>query len=203
MSLSQIAPIVEGHGEVASVRMLLHRVFAEIIGAPVIPEVLQPIRVSKSKVVRDDAALLRAVDLAALKLASKGEAGLILLMLDADDDLACSLAPELLATIRRARSHLDVACVIAVVEFETWFVASAESLERYWHPEYRDAIPKDPEVANAGKGWVEKFYIEKKYSETIDQVRLTAAFDPAVARNRSRSFDKLCRELERRSPDRS
>jgi len=37
-----------------------------------------------------------------------------------------------------------------------------------------------------------------RYAETIDQVRLTTAMDLNLCRSRSKSFDKLCRELEKR-----
>lgn len=197
MTVSVIAPIVEGHGKVEAVRTLLTRIFLEVIGSPVVPLVLPPIRVSKSKVIRDDRELLRAVDLAALKIGRR--AGTILLLLDADRDPACLLAPRLSSTVRASRSHLDVACVLAVAEYETWFVASAASLGRYLVPGFEASIPADPEAAGVGKGWIERFYVESKYSETVDQVRLTAAFDLGAARQRSRSFDKLCRELEKRT----
>jgi hypothetical protein len=36
------------------------------------------------------------------------------------------------------------------------------------------------------------------YAETVDQPRLTAAMDLQMCRERSKSFDKLCRELEKR-----
>jgi hypothetical protein len=198
MTVSLIAPIVEGHGEVEAVRTLLTRVFLEVLESPIVPAVLQPIRVSKSKVIRDDRELLRAVDLAALKI-GKDRAGLILLLLDGDRDPACLLAPRLLTTIRESRSHLDVACVLAVAEYETWFVAAASSLSRFLHPSFESAIPADPEGTGVGKGWIERFFVESKYSETVDQARLTAAFDLRMARERSPSFDKLCRELERRA----
>jgi predicted ATPase len=37
-----------------------------------------------------------------------------------------------------------------------------------------------------------------KYSETIDQPAMTADMDLSLCRRRSPSFDKLCRELEKR-----
>lgn len=90
-------------------------------------------------------------------------------------------------------------CVIAVAEYETWFVASASSLARYLTPGFEASIPSDPEATGVGKGWIERFFIESKYSESVDQARLTAALDLNAARKRSPSFDKLCRELERRA----
>ncbi len=198
MTFLTIAPIVEGHGEVAAIRTLIERTLAAL-AEDCTAQVLQPIRVSKSKVVRDRDELLRAVDLAALKLAATGrEAGMVLLVLDADEDPACVVAPGMLSTLRAERAHLDVACVIAVVEYETWLVAGGETLGEYLVAGFAEALPSDPEEARAGKGWIERFFGGPKYSETVDQVRLTASFDVVRARSRSGSFDKFCRELEKR-----
>lgn len=198
MTLLAVAPIVEGHGEVASVRILLSRA-VEAFGLPCALQVLQPIRVSRSKVVRDEAELMRAVELAALKLSSATDAKkLVLLLLDADQDLACELAPRLLAIVRRERADLDVACVLPVTEYESWLVSGAETLAAYLVDDYAQHVPDDVEAARAGKGWIQRFFAGPKYSETADQARLTAAFDVQRARERSRSFAKLCRELEAR-----
>lgn len=201
MPLVTIAPIVEGHGEVQAVRTLIERTLASI-RADCVATVLQPIRVSKAKVVTQETELLRAVDLAALKLSQYPDAaGLIVLLLDSDADPACVLAPRLLESIHQNREHLDVACVLPVIEFETWLVAGADSLGDLLRDEFLTEIPSDPDQSRAGKGWVQRFFKGPKYSETVDQVRLTARFDVAHARRRSRSFDKFCRELEKRCRD--
>jgi hypothetical protein len=198
MTVLAIAPIVEGHGEVESVRKLIERTLGTI-AQQCVPLVLQPIRVAKSKVVQDVRELMRAVDLAALKLSSvSADRRTVLLLLDADEDAACVLGPRLLAAMQSERAHLDVACVIAVVEYETWLIAGAATLGSYLVTGFETAIPLDPEAQRAGKGWVERFIAGPKYSETVDQVRLTATFSIPMARDRSRSFDKFCRELEKR-----
>ncbi|HXI13780.1 MAG TPA: DUF4276 family protein [Thermoanaerobaculia bacterium] len=193
-----IASIVEGHGEVEAIRILLTRICAELIRPAVYPTILKPVRVHKSKVASQEGELLRAVDLAILKLSAIESRGLVLLLLDSDDDKACTLAPALTAQVRNARSHVDFACVLAVVEYETWFVAGATSLNLFLSSDSLLHVPADPEAARAGKGWIERFFLEPKYSETVDQPRLTAAFDLPKARENSLSFDKLCRELEKR-----
>lgn len=196
MTLITIAPIVEGHGEVAAIRTLLERTLASLSDACMV-RVLQPIRVSKSKIVRDQDELLRAIDLASLKLLhADADVSTVLLLLDADRDLACVLAPQLLQIASSQRSHIDIACVLPVVEYETWLVAGAETLGDYLVDAFRDAIPADPEASGVGKGWIQHYFNGDKYSETVDQVRLTASFDVLKARSRSKSFDKLCRELE-------
>jgi hypothetical protein len=198
MTTLVIAPIVEGYGEVEAVRTLLTRT-AEMLGLPCVLQILKPFRVSRSKVVSDESELIRALDFTALKLNdAQGDRRFALLMLDADQDRACELAPRLLQVARANRADLDVACVLPVVEYETWLVAGAETLSRFLMSGYESHIPTDPEGERAAKGWIQHFFAGPKYSEAADQVRLTAAFDVGRARQRSPSFDKLCRDLEAR-----
>jgi hypothetical protein len=197
MSEITVAPIVEGHGEQASaIRSLLTRLWTGLLKADFI-EVLQPIRRPKSKLVQE-AELLRAVDLAALKLGqcSPARRKLILVLLDADEDLPCVLGSALQTLLLNKRPHLDSAVVIANVEYETWFVAAAESLKHYFDLS-AGYISDDPEAERQGKATVTKL-MHGKYGETVDQPRLSAAMDLTLCRKRSPSFDKLCRELERR-----
>jgi len=202
MTTIGIAPIVEGHGEVQAVRILLARIF-EAFGIDCGHRVLTPIRVSRSRVVRNDLELIRAIDLAALKLrAGTEDRKLVLLLLDADEDPACELAPRLLDVVRRDRAHLDVACVLPVIEYETWLIAGAATLGRFLTAGFREQIPEDVEAGRVGKGWIQHFFAGPKYSPAVDQARLTASFDVRDARLRSRSFDKLCREIEGRSTPR-
>jgi hypothetical protein len=187
----RVAPIVEGHGEVEAVRLLLERIWIEEAGATGL-QVLTPIRQPRLRLTRSEH-LLKAVELALLKLGSGG--GLVLLMLDNDPspEPPCALAPALVDIVRQHRSDADFACVLANPEYETWFVAAAESLSS---PDVSlPPIPEDPEAGRMKKAWVKK-YLCPNYSETVDQPALTARMDLAACRRRSPSFDKLCRELE-------
>lgn len=58
--------------------------------------------------------------------------------------------------------------------------------------------PKNLAWQRCRKAWIEKRIKAPKYSETVDQPAMTAAMDLALCRSRSPSFDKLCRELEKR-----
>jgi hypothetical protein len=194
----RVAPIVEGHGDESSVRSLLVRTWTELLGGEFI-DVLRPIRGKRHQLVRTRD-LERAIGLAALNLAEKPteDRSLILVLLDADEDLPCQLAPQLQAHARSVRADLDVACVLANVEYETWFVGAAASLTRFLAITPEQA-PVNPEAGRHGKGWIERHFIgPTRYSETLDQPKLTAAMDLAMCRNACPSFDKLCRELEAR-----
>jgi hypothetical protein len=192
-----IAPIVEGHGEDHAVRTLLQRIWTELLGGEH-AEIVKPIRSKRYAVVREKE-FERAVSLACLKLSEMSEEPkrLVLVLLDADADPPCILGPNLLAMAQKCRADVDAACVLANVEYETWFVAAAESLGEYLQLEGA-AIPSDPEAARAGKGWIGRHFLGPSYSESVDQPRMTARMDLRLCRRRSKSFDKLCRELEKR-----
>ena len=197
MSRINLVPIVEGHGEQKSaIRTLVTRVWTELLDGEY-ANVLRPIRIPRSKLVTSEG-LLNAVDLAALKLREvpSGDAALILVLFDADEDLPCALAPLLMKIIQTERAHLDVALVLANPEFETWFAAAAESLTAFF--DLSVAVPApDPEGSGQRKGAVKR-WMHGQYSETVDQVRLTAAMDLRLCRSRAPSFDKLYRELAKR-----
>lgn len=207
-----VFPIVEGDGEVAAVRVLLTRVAGELLQASA--EVLQPLRVPRTKLLPgrtgdrriNESELQRALDLASVKLkyADPSAVRFALLLYDGDDDLPCVLGPALLDAARRVRGDLDVACVIARREYETWFVAAADSLVPHLNLDKADAACwQDPEgrapgPKARGKKWIEDRFRRPSYSEPVDQPRLTAAMDLQRCRERSASFDKLVRELARR-----
>lgn len=198
MSTLRVAPIVEGHGEYAAIRTLLDRVWRELLDGGFV-EVLKPIRWPRSKLIKQDE-LARAVKLATLKLQDAfgtTTGALVIILLDANSDPPCLKGPELLGYAQEARPDIDIACVLAKVEYETWFVAAAESLHEYLTPLLPAEIPEDPEGSRYGKGWIKRHF-GGNYSETLDQPRLTARMDLSLCRTRSPSFDKLCRDLERR-----
>lgn len=210
MSRLRVAPIVEGHGEVAAIRILLKRIWREIVCGEYV-DILRPVRIPRSKLVKriagedrarpNEQELERAVRLASLKLQAKAEPtmpALILVLIDANSDCPKELAPEVADACARSAGAYGSACVLANVEYESWFVAAAESLSEFLELAPERGIPEDPEGSRCGKAWIQKRFKATKYSETVDQPRLSAAMDLTLCRRRSPSFDKLCRELESR-----
>ena len=186
----RIVPIVEGHGEVESVRILIHRIWAECL--PALPlEVLRPIRIPRSKLVKDGE-LERAVTLARLQTDDNDG---VLVLIDADDDCPKQSAPQLLERARKVGVARRVSVVLARREYEAWFLAAAVSIrgQRRLPPDL--VSPPDPEYVTDAKGWLsERMIGTSVYSPTLDQPALTAVFDLAEARA-APSFDKLCRDL--------
>jgi hypothetical protein len=199
LSALLVAPIVEGHGEFSAVRSLLQRIGYEIIGGSYI-DVLRPIRRPKDVLLRRVDELHKAIDFAAVALQASLRSipqQLILILLDADDDdPPCILGPKVQQLATSHRPDVDIATIIANVEYESWFVAAAPSLGQYIKLLETDVLPLKPEETRSGKGWIEKRYTQAKYSESVDQPKLTAKMDLRMARDNSPSFDKLCRELE-------
>lgn len=193
-----VASIVEGDGEVSSVPILIRRIVTEFApGTPV--QALKPIRQPRSRLIGNiRSCLSNSLGYARKKLAqieSPGCRPLILILLDADNDCAARLGPELLALARSQQATSEICCVLAVLEFETWFVAAAESLRRYLRIDAPTDIPADPESMGCRKAWIQQLFRGTKYSETVDQPKLTSAMDVALCRSRAPSFDKLCREI--------
>lgn len=201
MNRLRVIPIVEGHGEVDAVRTLLRRVWKELLGGDFV-DVLQPIRQKRDRLVSDRFNdLCAAVNLAVGKLRNApadGIPGLVLVLVDAEEEASCQLDPSLLERSKACRPDVDLTCVVAMPCFETWFVAAASSLAEHLDTSEDATLPESPERDRLGKGWVKQRIRSPKYSETVDMPRLTAAMDLNLCRQRSPSFDKLCRELEAR-----
>jgi hypothetical protein len=186
----QIGCIVEGHGEVEAVPILIRRVAASLYPelSLVIPH---PIRVSRSKVVKEGE-LEREVELAAWNIGGKGA---IFVLLDSDDDCPAQLGPELRLRALKARGDLPIAVVLAKCEFEAWFLAAAESLRGKRGLNNVLGPPDNPEEIGDAKGWLSRQMTgNRTYSPTADQPGLTAQFDLNQARNAA-SFDKCYRDI--------
>jgi hypothetical protein len=198
----QVGVIVEGQGDYEAIRILLQRVWCELLGGDFI-NVLRPFRKRQGTLLREDG-LKKVVDEVKIKLGPEkpgGERKLLLILIDAEKQCPKELAPRLVSWAREARSDADIACVLPNPMVETWFAAAAASLAGFNDLTANLTEPDDPEGNRLGKPWLKR-QLPRKYSETVDQPRLAARMDLVRCRQRSPSFDKLCRELElRRSPD--
>lgn len=185
---AKIIPIVEGHGEVAAVPILLRRIAEalEVYDA----RITTPIRIPRSQLMKP-AELARAIKLAVLK---GGREGRVLLLLDADEGCPKDLGPQLLGQARSARPDIPVGVVLAKREFEAWFLGSLESLA----PDFRvvpgKGLQRDPEDISGAKERLGEL-LGIYYSETIDQPAMTAKFDMDAAKEKCPSFEKCWRTV--------
>ncbi len=188
----KVGCIVEGHGDVVAVPLLIRRIAAELHPDLVI-ETPRPIRVHRNQVVQADK-FERRVELAIQRI---GGQGAIFIILDAGDACPAQLGPELLNRASQVRSDLPIAVVLAKYEFEAWFLAAAESLRGQRGLGDNIHPPNDPEAIRGAKEWLsQRMENSRTYRETQDQPALTAHFDLEPAR-RTNSFDKCYREIVR------
>lgn len=183
----KIIPIVEGYGEVDALPVLLRRFqeesesFALGIG--------RPIRRHRHQLVHESD-VRKAVRLALLD----PDCAAILIVLDADDDCPAELAPSISAWASEEAPQVPSAVVLACREFETWFLASLESLRGNCRIRADAVSPVEPEAIRGAKETLESFMVPgASYSETVDQPRMAASFSFSQAYSRSRSFRKLAK----------
>jgi hypothetical protein len=185
----RIGCVVEGHGEVESVPVLVRRIAQQLDPALVVA-IPHPVRVTKSKLLKPGE-LERAAELAAL---NAGREGGILVVLDSDEDCPAELGPRLLGRVRAARIDLLSAVVLAKREFESWFLASAESLRGQRGLPQDLESPDRPEEIPGAKEWLSHRTLSGAYASTVDQASFTHAIDLRLAR-RAESFDRCYRKI--------
>ncbi|MFZ4575332.1 MAG: hypothetical protein ACOYN0_13100 [Phycisphaerales bacterium] len=166
----RIASIVEGHGEVQAVPLLIRTHWPTLVPCT-------PIRVARQKVTKPDE-LIRAARLAEAAICDSGFPGGVLLLLDADKDCAATLASQLRGLLSAALPNRLCHCVLAVREFESWLVAG--------HPD----AAMEPDEERATKAWL-RARNRDRYQPTVDQPRFTASMDLQRAVSGSRSFRKF------------
>ncbi len=181
-----IAPIVEGHGEVEAVPILLQRMAREL-DPTVRLRINPPIRVKSGSFINDEQYARRYIELAADKAARNQ--GSVLILLDCDDDCPAELGPKLLARACGVRGDIRHLIVLAYREFETWFIAAANSLRG------EAGLPTDltapdyfEEIRNA-KAWLGD-RMEAGYDPVSHQYKLTRIIDLTQAR-RASSFARF------------
>lgn len=163
-----VAPIVEGHGDVAAVPLLLRRMAPELA-------VARPVRCPRTRVVRNDY-LIRMARIANANIQDRGA---VLVLFDADQDCAAQLGPELESEL--AKSFPDRLCrvVLAVRGFEAWIAGGDAS---YGLDDADSAGNLKSRIRQANNGL---------YQKTVDQPKLIAKADLTRLGQVSRSFGKL------------
>lgn len=185
----KVYPLVEGHGEVQAVPVLLRRLLAEAgchdIG------VGQPIRRTQAQL-RNNADIQKAVRLALLQ----PDCAAVVIVFDGEDDCPAELANRVRTWAREVAAATPADVVVAYREYETWFVAALESLRGSCGISGAAIAPPNPESRRDAKSWVEEFMPPgRAYSETGDQPAMSAVFDLGLAHRRNRSFRKLVKAV--------
>ncbi|MCV7199839.1 DUF4276 family protein [Mycobacterium angelicum] len=188
MTQLKVGVIVEGHGDVDAIPVLirriaeLHEIFDTVI--------LRPFRVNRSRFNEKFDDFERA-----LRYLSQNS-HVIAVVLDADDDCPRDLCSNLRLRAREIVKHLPVSIVAANKEFEAWLLAAIESLRGRCGVRTDAVCPSNVEEIRGAKQRVEAMMDNRIYSETVDQVKLAANMDLRIARQNSRSFDKFVRDIK-------
>ncbi|NQT40328.1 MAG: DUF4276 family protein [Planctomycetes bacterium] len=185
--------IVEGYGDMAAVPELVRR-FQQVLDPGIGLEIRPPTRAARCELVKEGE-VERQVERLVRQLTPPRA---ILILIDADDDCPAELGPELLARAQQARPDVPVGVVLAKFEYEAWFLAAIESLKgKRGLAEDLPAV-EDPEAIQGAKEFLRSHMGgSRTYSPRTDQPAMTALFDMRMARERSPSFDKCWREVER------
>lgn len=181
----RIQPIVEGHGDVKALPVLLRRLITEAQAWGI--EVGRPIRRPRNQLVRETE-LKRAVRLALLQ----PDCCAVIVLFDGDTDCPAELGPTVQNWTVQAAGDVPSEVVIAHREFEAWFLAAIKSLRGQNRIRFDAQPPPDPELPRDAKGHLEaRMGSGATYLETTDQPALSASFSLAEAYRHSRSFRKL------------
>ena len=190
----KLASIVEGDGEVRALPPLLQRIAARLAPSLLI-SIDKSWRIPRDILLKNDKRVKEALDVLALSV--KGHGG-ILVLCDSDDDCPARMAPRLARRLSGLRSDVPISVVMAHREFEAWFLAAGSSCAGKVGLSAAMADHPDPESPRDCKGRLSQFMAPgAPYRETLHQEALSRAFDIDIARQRSPSFAKLCREVVR------
>jgi hypothetical protein len=153
----RIISVVEGHGETFALPLLLRRMASEVrpehwIHAP------HPFRVPRDKFLKKGQ-LERYFQAAAAQAANGG----VLILMDSEDPVAgcpANLGPEIRRRALAVRVDVPLLVVIAKNEYESWFLAAAESLEGKRRLRMELTAPADPEAIRGAKEWLEERMVD-------------------------------------------
>jgi hypothetical protein len=190
--MHRLVCVVEGHGDVAAVPVLCHRVLRKLLAVTDWYVDENPIRLPRSQLVDEKQpspkrppsgqGIERALQLAA----RRGPRG-ILVVCDADDDCPAAWGPKVPAQPAESAA-IKVAAVMASREFESWLLwgfSKADRLRvRAANP---DRSPRDARSALRR--------LVGGYSPGSDQADRAAGLDLARAWAGSDSFDKFVRSI--------
>lgn len=171
-----VAPIVEGHGDVEAVPCLIRLLRPDL-------RVARPVRFPKTKLIIPDE-FKRAVAIAIANIPD-GQAGLVLVVLDADEDCPATLGPTLYGQLCAEIGDRQFQGFVAIAkrEFESWIVGGDSTME-VDRPEEAGNAKGRLSAANGGR-----------YSETADQARLSNKIDANRLEQNSSSFARLAIRL--------
>ncbi|MGI4788377.1 MAG: DUF4276 family protein [Janthinobacterium lividum] len=133
---------------------------------------------------------------------TKRDCGAVLVLMDADKKCPVRLATDFSQRVHAIGVRFPVVIVIAKCEYETWFLASLETVVDAPMESKLDlpiglTYPGEVEGFAGVKGWITRqLPVGRSYKETMHQTSMTKLINLERVRQRSRSFRRLCHALE-------
>lgn len=187
--------IVEGHGEERAAPRLIGNVCRHLNRRDFY--IWPAYRVSRGGIVAGNGDMQQAVSTAEATINQAGGNGILLVLLDSDDDCAVTLAQSVETNIQNMGFGLAFSVVACVREYEGWFLTAASSL--VGAPNVRnDAVDiRNAELIRDAKGTLQREILlpGRYYSPTVDQAEFSSRLNVAQALA-SRSFAKFVKELD-------
>jgi hypothetical protein len=186
MSRNKIYAIVEGQGEAnpsngrqPAIVVLISKMLTELDGWRLYPAEKRPsFRMSYGNFFKEN-----KLENAIRYHQKFNDCAALLVLLDMDDDCPTNRAAELVNRINHMGSlPFSVVVVCAKREYESWFLASLETIIE------GQIYDGDPEDKRDVKGWLRKHF---QYKQTRHQSLYTQKLDISLAYRRSRSFRRL------------
>jgi len=190
MTSRVIVPIVEGHGEVEALPVLIRRIF-QTFRPGVSLDINPPTRVKVGSFLRDNDYFHKYVSLADAKAAPRD--GVVLILLDCEDDCPSRLGPDLIAKAQAVRTDLRCVVALAYREYETWFLTAADSLRGCAGLPMTLSRPPCPESIRGAKEWLGR-HLPANYDPIIHQAPMSACLDLHQARANA-SLSRLVNKL--------
>ena len=186
-----IQPIVEGHGEIDAVPVLLRRICYEL-GCCTSAKIAHPMRIPRSRMVQEKE-IRRYARIASLLPGCD----LILLVMDADDDCAKEISDLIRPWIRAESLCAHFEIIVIPREYECWIIAALESLQGVRGIGGNAASPQHPEQVKDAKGYITRqMEGSGRYQPTTDQAALSQLVDLYAIRRRCPSFCRLISKIE-------
>jgi hypothetical protein len=131
---------------------------------------------------------------------AEADCAALLILLDAEkEDVACPprLAKALAERASRLGLPFPVVIVIAVCEYESWFLANIENIApKYFENKQLIKYEGNPEEECSAKGWLERQMPKGRiYKETIDQEKMSQLINIDKTDEACRSFKRLVAAL--------
>ena len=189
-----IVPIVEGPGDVAAFPPLLVKILQQVnCRSDVI------VAHGKGSVVnaQNKQKLEKHLEKFLRHAQNKPDCGAIIVLVDADDDCPVIRFEQMTHRCCQAGLQVPVQVVYAHRMYESWFLASIETIRGRHGISEEASLEVAVETVGSPKKWLsDRMPHGSTYKETTHQVSLSKEIDLDMACEKSRSFRRLCHALE-------